>query len=470
MIEAGRFVMHYLVNSLWQTPLLLMAACLVSRILRKLGCAVQHRAWTAALIVAAIAPLGAFERSGVSVRLLFAGRPVNALAGFNSAPAAGGLEPGTVHLVPALYFTILFAYLIFLVLGGLRLGWGLHKTRKLVRHKTAIVLTPEAAEIWQRCKSAFAIPSTTLASSPDITGPVTIGTRNAVLLVPPCFLSESTREDIAAALGHECAHLERRDFFLNLLYQLISLPIAYHPAAWMMKSRVAETRELVCDRMAAERIASSRSYASSLLRLAAAMHAGTALNPHHAIGMFDANTLENRIMSLMISQPSVSRGRKMVLLASGILLLSLSGLAAVALTANVEELASPPHNKRRSRELSIPSARLFRAGHRTRRITLRRRHTYHVGGPVSAPKLIYAPDPKYPKEETKKGVVIVALIVDAKGLPQQVHVARSLAPDFDKNAITAVEQYRFKPAMVKAKSAPKPVAVKVNIEVNFSRY
>ena len=471
MIEAGRFVMHYLVNSLWQTPLLLMAACLVSRILRKLGCAVQHRAWTAALIVTAIAPLGAFERSGVSVRLLFVGRPVNALAGFNSVPAAGGLEPGTVHLVPALYFTILFAYLIFLVLGGLRLGWGLHKTRKLVRHKTAIVLTPEAAEIWQRCKSAFAIPSTTLASSPDITGPVTIGTRNAVLLVPPRFLSESTREDIAAALGHECAHLERRDFFLNLLYELISLPIAYHPAAWMMKSRVAETRELVCDRMAAERIASSRSYASSLLRLAAAMHAGTAANPHHAIGMFDANTLENRIMSLMTSQPSVSRGRKMVLLASGIFLLSLSGLVAVALTANVEELANAAPQQAAVEEAQNPIGTPIQSGSQNPPDnTPAPPPAYHVGGPVSAPELIYAPDPKYPKEETKDGVVIVALIVDAKGLPQQVHVARSLAPDFDKNAVTAVEQYRFKPAMLKAKSAPKPVAVKVNIEVNFRRY
>jgi TonB family protein len=462
--------MHYLVNSLWQTPLLLMAACLVSRILRKLGCAAQHRAWTAALIVAAIAPLGAFERSGVSVRLLFVGRPVNALAGLNSVPAAGGLEPGTIHLVPALYFTILFAYLIFLVLGGLRLGWGLYKTRKLVRHKTAIVLTPEAAEIWQRCKSAFAIPSTTLASSPDITGPVTIGTRNAVLLVPPCFLSESTQEDIAAALGHECAHLERRDFFLNLLYQLISLPIAYHPAAWMMKSRVAETRELVCDRMAAERIASSRSYASSLLRLAAAMRS-TAASPHHAIGMFDASTLENRIMSLMTSQPSVSRGRKMVLLASGILLLSLSGVAAVALTANVEELANAGPQQAAVERAQQPIGTPIQSGSQNPPdSTPAAPPTYHVGGPVSAPELFYAPDPKYPKGETKEGVVVIALIVDAKGIPQQVHVIRSFAPDFDKSAIGAVKQYRFMPAMLTAKSSRKPVAVAVNIEVNFRHH
>jgi hypothetical protein len=49
MTEAGRFVVHYLVNSVWQTPLLLLAAWLVSRILCKLGCLAQHRVWTAAL-------------------------------------------------------------------------------------------------------------------------------------------------------------------------------------------------------------------------------------------------------------------------------------------------------------------------------------------------------------------------------------------------------------------------------------
>ncbi len=452
MIEAGRSIVQYFVNSLWQTPLLLMAAWVVSRILGKLGCVAQHRAWAAALVAAAIAPLGAFKQGSASVHLLLGGGPVNLLADAHRAPGMVGLAPGSVRVAPAIYLTILFGYLVFLIFTGLRLGWGLHKARRLGRRSTAVVLPPVAAEIWRRCGSVFAIRRAMLACSSEIAGPVTVGARNQLLLLPPGFLSESTGEDLAAALGHECAHLKRRDFLLNLLYELISLPVAYHPAAWMMKSRIAETRELVCDRMAAERIAGSRSYAHSLLRLAAAMHTGVMTNSHQAIGMFDANTLENRIMSLMASQPSISRRKKAILAASGIFLLGLSGITAVALTANVEEQAnsmSAPTSQNHSERGAAPLAQ-----------------TYHVGAGVSAPKLVYAPDPEYPKREKRQGVVVVTAIVDGKGLPKQVVVARSFAPPFDKSAIRAVQQYRFEPGMLQG----KPVAVKVHIEVNFKRH
>jgi TonB family protein len=94
-------------------------------------------------------------------------------------------------------------------------------------------------------------------------------------------------------------------------------------------------------------------------------------------------------------------------------------------------------------------------------------HTYHIGGPVSAPRLVTAPDPVFPSEQREGGVVVVACLVDDKGLPQQVHVVRSLSGEFDSNAIQAVEQYRFEPAMLQGESGAKPVAVEVNIEVNF---
>lgn len=39
-------------------------------------------------------------------------------------------------------------------------------------------------------------------------------------------------------------------------------------------------------------------------------------------------------------------------------------------------------------------------------------------------------------------------IVDEKGQPQQVHVVRSLSDDYDREAVQAVEQYRFAPAIL----------------------
>src|SRR6202050_2858615 len=94
---------------------------------------------------------------------------------------------------------------------------------------------------------------------------------------------------------------------------------------------------------------------------------------------------------------------------------------------------------------------------------------YHVGGGVSAPQLIFAPDPEFSDEARRakyQGVCVVSLIVDAQGNPQRVQVVRHLGMGLDEKAVEAVRQYRFKPATLQG----KPVPVEVNIEVNFRIY
>ena len=90
----------------------------------------------------------------------------------------------------------------------------------------------------------------------------------------------------------------------------------------------------------------------------------------------------------------------------------------------------------------------------------------HVGGGVSAPVPIYEVEPEFSEEARKAkfmGVVTVNLIVDSKGMPQNVHVLRGVGMGLDDKAVEAVKQYRFKPAM----EAGKAVAVQLNVEVNF---
>jgi TonB family protein len=98
---------------------------------------------------------------------------------------------------------------------------------------------------------------------------------------------------------------------------------------------------------------------------------------------------------------------------------------------------------------------------------------YHVGGDVTPPQLIYAPDPEFSGEARRAmlpkgwlGVVVVSLIVDEQGYPQRVVVVRHQGMGLDEKAVEAVKQYRFKPAMLQG----VPVSVEVNIEVNFKIY
>ena len=89
-----------------------------------------------------------------------------------------------------------------------------------------------------------------------------------------------------------------------------------------------------------------------------------------------------------------------------------------------------------------------------------------IGGGVSSPVVIYQVDPEFSEEARKAkfmGVVLVNLIVDVHGLPQNVHILRGVGMGLDDKAVEAVKQYRFKPAM----EGGKPVAVELNVEVNF---
>lgn len=94
---------------------------------------------------------------------------------------------------------------------------------------------------------------------------------------------------------------------------------------------------------------------------------------------------------------------------------------------------------------------------------------FRVGGGVSAPKVIYQPDPEYSEEARKakyQGVCVLSLIVGPDGKPRDVKVARSLGLGLDEKAIEAVNQWKFEAAQKDG----KPVAVAINVEVTFRLY
>ena len=91
---------------------------------------------------------------------------------------------------------------------------------------------------------------------------------------------------------------------------------------------------------------------------------------------------------------------------------------------------------------------------------------YRVGGDVAPPKATYAPDPQYSEKARQagyEGTVVLWLVVDANGLPQEIKVQHSLGMGLDEEAIKAVRQWRFQPALKDG----KPIPVMVNVQVNF---
>ena len=94
---------------------------------------------------------------------------------------------------------------------------------------------------------------------------------------------------------------------------------------------------------------------------------------------------------------------------------------------------------------------------------------YRVGGPVTLPKVVSAPDPTYTAAASKKaveGTVLLWLIVNAQGAPEHVRVDKALDPGLDEKAVEAVRTWKFVPAT----KGGQPVAVFIMVKVNFWRH
>lgn len=91
---------------------------------------------------------------------------------------------------------------------------------------------------------------------------------------------------------------------------------------------------------------------------------------------------------------------------------------------------------------------------------------FDLGAGITPPKVIHQVNPK-PDSGAKgfriTGDVLVALIVNSRGLPTGVHVVRSIDKDLDASAVEAVREWRFEPA----RKDGRPVAVRVTVEISF---
>lgn len=94
---------------------------------------------------------------------------------------------------------------------------------------------------------------------------------------------------------------------------------------------------------------------------------------------------------------------------------------------------------------------------------------FRVGGGVSAPVLVYKPEPEFSEEARKakyQGVVTVACVVGPDGRVRDMQIVHPLGMGLDEKAMEALKTWRFEPA----KKDGVPVAVKVAVEVDFHLY
>jgi TonB family protein len=91
---------------------------------------------------------------------------------------------------------------------------------------------------------------------------------------------------------------------------------------------------------------------------------------------------------------------------------------------------------------------------------------YTVGGGVSAPRVLYDPDPDFTEQARRarhQGTVILWLIVGPDGKAHDIQVRQSLGMGLDEKAVAAVQNWRFDPGRLNG----TPVPVQIQVAVNF---
>jgi beta-lactamase regulating signal transducer with metallopeptidase domain len=291
-------VLSYLANSLWQVPLIFVAGWLASRALRSLGPGIEHRVWVGVLLLQTLLPAASIIPWEALRNILdLSGDAINNGQPHVSVVIGPGTALGDPHLPAWLLAGIALTYAAAIAWFSARFIWRFRAIDLLSRGASEIKLSVEAANYWTKCAETFGVEGASIGASESVYGPITIGFRRQLVLLPADMLSALPDAEFRAAIAHEFAHMRRQDFLKNLVYELISLPARFHPVQSLTRRRLMETREMVCDQLAAG-LADQHQYARSLLRLASLLVEGVPARTPHTIGIFDATTFERRVMRL----------------------------------------------------------------------------------------------------------------------------------------------------------------------------
>lgn len=127
--------------------------------------------------------------------------------------------------------------------------------------------------------------------------PLVLGVRRPLVVLPVelamCALPERLRD----VLVHECAHIARRDPWINLAQRMAAIMFWIHPGVAWLNRHIERAREEICDNFVL-RHGDRADYAQTLLELAEHCAARRAAFP--ALGLFGSRwTLENRIAGLL---------------------------------------------------------------------------------------------------------------------------------------------------------------------------
>jgi TonB family protein len=352
----AQLLLTVLLNASWQIALIAGFAAICDWLLTGIAARYRHVLWVAALFLAVALPAISSARL-IKTQIISESSPAPVASADApvfvtrvSSPDLDSVEPpaSAAPVAPAPVATVRRNFLaspiplnrnLALLMVGLYALFFLFRTRQLIRawQRTKRIVsgaftfeyTASVETIIKKCQTAIGVQCVRILGSTSVPVPVTVGIFKPVIILPAHLLRDIDEEVLTTAIGHELVHVSRRDYLTNLVYEVIYLPLSFHPALALVRRRIKQTRELCCDESVATKLLRAETYARSLVRLIGSAPLGPRLAADTTIGLSESDILEVRIMSLL-KTPTLTPRRKRLLLITASLLLVAPCVAATA--------------------------------------------------------------------------------------------------------------------------------------------
>lgn len=388
MRSLAQLLLTMLLNSAWQVAVVTLLAACANRLLRETAAWCRHSVWVAAIVISLFLPiisgLNAIAFSRIPNQKVTrvelepnVSRPAIkgdlGAANAGEPPAVPGIRPvqlaamdpaerisvtaqpipyvepvrergasSPISLNRNLAAVLLGLYVLIILYRSFKLFRAWRRTMAIMRCTGSMQVPGRASAIIAKCQRAIGVTRVRVVCSASVPVPITAGVLNPVIILPERLLNEADEEILLSAIGHEMVHVARRDYILNLVYELIYLPLSFHPAAAVLRRRIRQTRELCCDELVAKKLLAPEIYARSLVRLIGSAPLAGRLASDTTIGITDADILEVRIMSLLKTSKLSARRNTLLLFAACLLLVAPCAAAAgYALQFDIDNPETP---------------------------------------------------------------------------------------------------------------------------------
>jgi beta-lactamase regulating signal transducer with metallopeptidase domain len=363
MRTISQLLLTFLLNACWQIPLIAALATFCDWLLRRSSARSRHLLWVAALLISFVVP--AMTSSRILIEGLAFTTPQQAgaieqstvkpddptLPAQTTTPAASGTTTSAIQLSRNLAASLILLYLVFLSYRAYKLARAWKTTRGIRRSACAIEPSESLEGIIAKCQSSIGSRRVQILCSDSVPVPITFGLFQPLIILPEHLLRERNADLLTSAIGHEIIHVARRDYILNLIYELIYLPLSFNPAAAVLSRRIKQTRELCCDELVAERVLDAHVYARSLVKLAGSAPPLRRLSVTTTVGIADADILEVRVMSLLRKPKLDARWKKLLLIVvSLVLVVPCLAAASFAMRFDIASLSAAPQQDKESQE------------------------------------------------------------------------------------------------------------------------